>query len=131
MLDLVGIDVNAIGQWPPATLPDGPLVIVANHPFGIGDGIAILSLAEKLGRPFRVMIASELLKIKEMEPCSLAVDFSGTKEARKNNLAIRHEAVNLLKSGVTIVVFPAGGDAAAPKGFGAAEDVRGRCFRRG
>src|SRR6186713_2860268 len=78
MLDLVGIDVNAIGHWPPATLPDGPLVIVANHPFGIGDGIAILSLAEKLRRPFRVMIASELLKIKEIEPYSLAVDFSGT-----------------------------------------------------
>ena len=105
-------------------------MIVANHPFGIGDGIAILSLAEQLGRPFRVMIASELLKIKEMEPYSLPVDFSGTKEALKNNLAIRHEAVRLLKSGVTIVVFPAGGVATAPKGFGdgrgpALEDVSG------
>lgn len=74
MLPLVGIGVNTIGQWPPKNLPDTPLVIVANHPFGIGDGIAILSLAEQLGRPFRVMIASELLKIKEMEPYSLPVD---------------------------------------------------------
>jgi putative hemolysin len=128
MLDLVGIGVNTIGQWPPASLPDTPLVIVANHPFGIGDGIAILSLAEKLGRPFRVMIASELLKIKEMEPYSLPVDFSGTKEALKNNLAIRHEAVRLLRSGVTIVVFPAGGVATAPKGFGAAEDLPWKIF---
>jgi putative hemolysin len=68
MLELVGIGVNASGQWPPVALPDTPLVIVANHPFGIGDGIAVLSLAEKLGRPFRVMIAAELLKIKEMSP---------------------------------------------------------------
>ena len=37
-------------------LPDTPIVIVANHPFGIGDGIAVLSLAEQLGRPFRVLI---------------------------------------------------------------------------
>lgn len=128
MLELVGIGVNAIGQWPPATLPDTPLVIVANHPFGIGDGIAILSLAERLGRPFRVMIASELLKIREMEPFSLPVDFSGTKEALKNNMAIRHEAVRLLKSGTTIVVFPAGGVATAPKGFGTAEDLPWKIF---
>jgi putative hemolysin len=128
MLDLIGIGVNATGQWPPAGLQDGPLVIVANHPFGIGDGIAILSLAEKLGRPFRVMIASELLKIKEMEPYSLPVDFSGTKEAVKNNLAIRHEAVRLLKSGTIIVVFPAGGVATAPKGFGTAEDLPWKVF---
>jgi putative hemolysin len=128
MLPLVGIGVNTIGQWPPPNLPDTPLVIVANHPFGIGDGIAILSLAEQLGRPFRVMIASELLKIKEMEPYSLPVDFSGTKESLKNNLATRHEAVRLLKSGVTIVVFPAGGVATAPKGFGEAEDLPWKMF---
>ncbi len=128
MLELVGIGVRTAGEWPPATLPDAPLVVVANHPFGIGDGIAILSLAEQLGRPFRVMIASELLKIREMEPYSLPVDFSGTKEALKNNLAIRHEAVRLLKAGVTIVIFPAGGVATAPKGFGAAEDLPWKMF---
>ncbi len=115
-------------QWPPQNLPDGPLVIVANHPFGIGDGIAVLSLAEQLGRPFRVMIHRDLLKIREMEPYSLPVDFEETKEALKNNLAVRHEAVRLLKEGVTIVIFPAGGVATAPKGFGkaagpAVEDV--------
>jgi putative hemolysin len=128
ILPLVGIGVNTIGQWPPTTLPETPLVIVANHPFGVGDGIATLSLAEQLGRPFRVMIASELLKIKEMEPYSLPVEFSGTKEALKNNLAVRHEAVRLLESGVTIVVFPAGGVATAPKGFGEAEDLPWKMF---
>jgi len=128
MLALTGIGVRASGQWPPALPPDTPLVIVANHPFGIGDGIAILSLAEQLGRPFRVMIAAELLKIKEMEPYSLPVDFSGTKAALKNNLEIRHEAVRLLKSGATIVIFPAGGVATAPKGFGMAEDLPWKIF---
>ena len=103
-------------------------MIVANHPFGIGDGIAVLSLAEQLGRPFRVMIAAELLKIREMEPYSLPVDFSETKEALKNNLAVRHEAVRLLKQGVTIVVFPAGGVATAPNGFGEAEDLPWKIF---
>ena len=130
MLDLIDVSVRSQDQWPPADLPDTPLVIVANHPFGIGDGIAVLSLAEQLGRPFRVMINAELLKIDEMKPYSLPIDFPETKEALKNNLAVRQEAVRLLKQGVTIVVFPAGGVATAPQGLRqgagpAVEDVSG------
>ena len=128
MLDLVDIGVAKSGQWPPADLGDEPLVILANHPFGIGDGIAALSLAEQLGRPFRVMIHSGLLKIREVEPYALPIDFSETKAALKNNIAVRHEAVRLLKEGVTIVVFPAGGVATAPKGFGKAEDLPWKMF---
>lgn len=128
MLDLIDVRVRSADQWPPVGLPDTPLVIVANHPFGIGDGIAALSLAEQLGRPFRVMIHKDLLKIREMEPYSLPIDFSETKEALKNNMAVRHEAVRLLREGVTIVVFPAGGVATAPKGFGRARDLPWKMF---
>ncbi|RUU00644.1 GNAT family N-acetyltransferase [Mesorhizobium sp. M7A.T.Ca.TU.009.02.1.1] len=128
MLDLIDVRVRTADQWPPAQLPNTPLVIVANHPFGIGDGIAVLSLAEQLGRPFRVMIHKDLLKIREMEPYSLPIDFSETKDALKNNMAVRHEAVRLLKEGVTIVVFPAGGVATAPKGFGRARDLPWKMF---
>lgn len=128
MLDLIDVRIRSADQWPPAGLPDTPLVIVANHPFGIGDGIAALSLAEQLGRPFRVMIHKDLLKIREMEPYSLPIDFSETKEALKNNMAVRHEAVRLLKEGVTVVIFPAGGVATAPKGFGRAIDLPWKMF---
>ena len=102
--------------------------MVANHPFGIGDGIAVLAMAEQLGRPFRVMINSDLLKIREMQPYALPVDFSESKAALRNNLAVRHEAVRLLKDGTVIVVFPAGGVATAPKGFGKAEDLPWKLF---
>ena len=128
MLDLIEVSVHCRDEWPPRELPDGPLVIVANHPFGIGDGIAVLSLAERLGRPFRVMIHRDLLRIREMEPYALPVDFDETKEALKNNMAIRHEALRLLKEGVTVVIFPAGGVATAPKGFGKAEDLPWKMF---
>ncbi|MEX0409308.1 lysophospholipid acyltransferase family protein [Aquibium sp. LZ166] len=128
MLDLIGVRVRHSESWPPAIAPGVPLVIVANHPFGIGDGIAVLSLAEQLGRPFRVMINSELLKVPEIEPYSLPVDFSESKEALKNNLQVRHEALRLLREGVTIVIFPAGGVATAPKGFGKARDLPWKMF---
>lgn len=128
MLGLIDVGLDVDGAWPPANLPDSPLVIVANHPFGIGDGIAALSLAERLGRPFRVMIHKDLLKIPDMVPYSLAIDFGETKEALKNNLAVRAEALKLLKEGVTIVVFPAGGVATAPRGFGKAKDLPWKMF---
>jgi len=128
MLDLIDVKLLSTGAWPPAILPDTPLVIVANHPFGIGDGIAVLSLAERLGRPFRVMIHKDLLRVREMEPYALPVDFSETKEALANNMAVRHEAVRLLKQGVIVIVFPAGGVATAPKGFGPARDLPWKMF---
>lgn len=126
MLDLAGVRLVESGGLPADS--ERPLVIVANHPFGIGDGVATLSLAERLGRPFRVMINAELLKIPEMAPFSLPVDFTESKAALKNNLEIRHEAVRLLKSGVTVVVFPSGGVATAPKGIGKAQDLPWKMF---
>ena len=59
-LDINGGNANA-GTWPATVPPDTPLVMVANHPFGIGDGIAILALAEQLGRPYRILINSDFL----------------------------------------------------------------------
>ena len=43
-------------------------------------------------------------------------------------MAVRHEALGLLKQGVTIVVFPAGGVATAPNGFGRAKDLPWKMF---
>lgn len=128
MLDLIDLRLEVRGEWPVVRLPDTPLVMVANHPFGIGDGIAILSLAERLGRPFRVLINNELLKVSEIRPYSLPISFEETREAMKLNMETRHEAVRLLKQGVTIVVFPAGGVATAPKGFGRARDLPWKAF---
>jgi len=129
MLNLIEVRLDAGGgQWPPARLPDTPLVMVANHPYGIGDGIAFLSLAERLGRPFRVIINNDLLKVPELKPYSLPISFEESKEALALNLATRREAVRLLKEGVTIIIFPSGGVATAPKGIGRARDLPWKMF---
>lgn len=129
MLQAVGIDLRIEGAaWPPAHLPSTPLVLVANHPFGIGDGIAILKMAESLDRPFRVLINNELLKVPEIREFSLPVNFDETRDALEMNMRTRKEAESLLKQGVTIVVFPAGGVATAPKGFGKAQDLPWKMF---
>lgn len=129
MLEMVDIHLEVEGKgWPPQDIPNGPIVMMANHPFGIGDGIAICSMAEQLGRPFRVLINNELLKVPEIQEYSLPINFDETKEALAMNMETRKEAVRFLKEGGTIVVFPGGGVMTAPKAFGRAEDLPWKLF---
>ncbi len=128
-LDLVGtrLEITAPEDWQ-VRLPDGPLVIIANHPFGIADGIAILSLAERIGKPYRCLLSADFLRLPEVQALALPIDFNETKEALATNLKTRNEARRLLKEGVTLVIFPAGGVATAEKPFGAAEELPWKLF---
>ena len=128
VFELCDVRLDIGGAWPAAIAPDVPLVIVANHPYGILDGFAALYMAERLGRPFRVLINKDLTKVPEIRPYSLSVDFAETREAQAANLRMRNEALRLLSEGVTIVVFPAGGVATAPSAFARAVDLPWKSF---
>jgi putative hemolysin len=128
-LDMVGtrLELSGPADWL-ARVPDGPLIVIANHPFGIADGIGVLSIAESIGRPYRVLINAEFMRLPEIQPLSLPIDFNETKEALATNLKTRNEARRLLKEGVTLVIFPAGGVATAEKPFGKAEELPWKLF---
>jgi 1-acyl-sn-glycerol-3-phosphate acyltransferase len=126
-LDINGGNPN-VRTWPAAVPAGTPLVMVANHPFGIGDGIAILALAEQLGRPYRILINSDFLKVPEIRHLALPIDFSETRDAIKTNVESRSAARRLLREGVTIVVFPAGGVATADGLAGKAEELPWKTF---
>ena len=133
MLPLIDIDFEITkGAWPPKLDADQPLVIVSNHPYGVLDGIGALRLAEdleaRLGRPFRVLIHKDLMKIPETRQYCLPISFEETREAQAANIKTRNEALQLLKDGTTIVVFPAGGVATSPDLFGPAVDLPWKTF---
>lgn len=128
-LELIDISVERVsGQWPPALDNKSPLIVVANHPFGILDGLGTLSLVESLGRPYRVLINKDLMKVPEIRPFSLPIDFAPTREAQTTNLETRKEALRLLSEGTTVVVFPGGGVSTAPSTFGRAVDLPWKTF---
>jgi putative hemolysin len=128
-LDLIDIDVLVrSGTFPPALDPNAPLIVVANHPYGILDGLGTISMIERLGRPFKVLINNDLLKAPEIRPYALPIDFAPTRAAQATNIATRNEALRLLKEGTTIIVFPAGGVATSPTTFGRAVDLPWKRF---
>ena len=99
----------------PAT---GPLVVVANHPYGVLDGIVISWLVGQVRNDFAVLTHAALTHMPEIRPHLLPVDFSGTAEAVETNLRSRAAAHRMLAAGGCIVVFPAGGIATAPDRLG-------------
>ncbi|MBM7455640.1 putative hemolysin [Oceanisphaera litoralis] len=85
----------------PAT---GSLVIVANHPIGSLDGLALLKLVSRV-RPDTKIIANQLLaRIEPLSSLLLPVDNLGGKTARLQLQAVQRH----LFDGGVVIVFPAG-----------------------
>jgi putative hemolysin len=93
----------------------GPLVVVANHPFGVLDGLVISDLISRVRSDFLVLTNSVLYRAEEIRPFLLPVDFSETKEALETNIKSRAAAKGHLIKGGCLVIFPAGGASTAPK----------------
>lgn len=89
--------------------PDGGLLLVANHPFGVLDGLAMGQLGMRLRGNVRILTNSLLCRVPEVDPHLLPVDFSGTPEARRLTADTRRKAASLLADGKVVAVFPAGG----------------------
>ena len=102
--------------------PDGPLVIVANHPFGVLDGIVISYLTSRIRPRFKILTNSVLFRAPEVRPFLLPIDFAESREALTTNLQSRRLALQELSEGGAVVVFPGGTVSTAPSTFARAVD---------
>lgn len=110
-------------------IPDyGPLIFVANHPFGVLDGVLLAHLASHARQNWGILIHKELVKFDHLEPYFLPVDFAETREAMELNIQTKKRAEALLAEGGALAIFPAGGVATARMVFGKAEDLDWKAF---
>jgi putative hemolysin len=107
-VDLLQLDVDFDEEKIKKIPAEGPLMIVANHPFGVLDGLVICWLTSKIRSEFKVLTHSLLLRASETKDFLLPIDFSENKNAMVTNLETRKTARKILDGGGTIVVFPGG-----------------------
>lgn len=88
---------------------EGPVLFVANHPFGVLDGITLTWLAKQVRPDVKVLAHSTLCQIPSAKPNLLPIDFGKSDEAQRITLGSRVAAQSWLRGGGAVGIFPGGG----------------------
>ena len=87
---------------------NGPLMVIANHPFGIIDGLILCSILSTKRKDFKIMTHETLKFLPELENFILPVDFSERKESRLLNIETAKKAKDHLLNNGSLIIFPSG-----------------------
>ena len=120
-LDVVG---GALSNIP----ADGPVIAIANHPYGILDGLMLGHILSRTRGDFRILANRVFRRAEDLDRVVLPISFDETKEAVALNLRTRKEALSYLSGGGAIGVFPGGTVSTAATPFAQAMDPSWRSF---
>ncbi|WP_282157945.1 lysophospholipid acyltransferase family protein [Shimia thalassica] len=120
-LEVVGGSLSNIPQT-------GPLIAIANHPYGILDGLMLGHILSETRGDFRILANQVFSKAEDLDRIVLPVSFDETKDALKLNLQTRKVALDYLKEGGAIGIFPGGTVSTAVRPFGHPLDPGWRGF---
>jgi len=87
---------------------EGKLIVIANHAFGVADGVSICSVISKVRQDYKMVTHKVLRQADAVKDKILPIDFNKTKEALITNINTRKEAETVLKNQGVIVLFPSG-----------------------
>lgn len=117
MVNRYGLSLDVVSGAVADIPAEGPLVVVANHPFGILDGLIMGYLLSTRRSDFRILANSVFQDAPDLDRIILPVSFDNTKDAVKLNLETRAKALAFLNAGGAIGVFPGGTVSTAAKPF--------------
>jgi putative hemolysin len=109
----------------PAT---GPVVVVANHPHGLVDGMLMGEMVSRVRGDFKILTRSLLTGIPEIEQFMIPVPFPHEENSRELGLQMRELTMAHLKAGGLVILFPAGKVAMSEGFFGPAIEAEWNVF---
>ncbi len=108
LLEALGVSVAAFSEDIARIPSRGPVVVIANHPFGLLEGPILGHLLLQVRPDVRFMANSLLRGLPELREYIIPVDPFGGSDATMRNRGPLRQCLSWLESGGLLVVFPAG-----------------------
>ncbi|MHA7851704.1 lysophospholipid acyltransferase family protein [Roseovarius sp.] len=128
MVERYGLTLDVVGGSLQSIPKTGPLIVIANHPYGILDGLMMGHILSQTRGDFRILAHHVFRKAEDLNKVILPINFDETKEAVKLNLETRRTALEYLGQGGAIGIFPGGTVSTAAKPFAQPMDPGWRGF---
>lgn len=118
-LGTMGIDLLTVQEQIDRIPKDGPVVVVANHPHGLVDGMILADLIGRRRTDYKILTRALLTGIDEVAASyMISVPFPHEPDAQRKSVEMRAKAMAHLKEGGLISVFPSGVVASSDSLFG-------------
>ena len=118
-LKVMGIDLQTPEEQLARIPKEGPVVVVANHPHGLTDGMILADLIGRVRDDYRILTRALLTGIDEVASSyMIPVPFPYEPDAQQKFVEMRRRAMAHLKEGGLITLFPSGVVASSDTMFG-------------
>lgn len=118
-LDVMGIDLTTPREQLVNIPKEGPVVVVANHPHGMVDGMILAELIGRVREDYRILTRSVLTGLDETATSfMIPVPFPHDPEAQRKMVEMRAQAMDYLKKGGVVALFPSGVVSSSDTAFG-------------
>ncbi len=108
-LDIMGIELATPAKQLANIPKDGPVIVVANHPHGMVDGMILADLIGRVRLDYRILTRSVLTGLDEAATSfMIPVPFPHDPEAQRKMVEMRANAMEHLKENGVVALFPSG-----------------------
>ena len=114
-IDKLQLKIDSNFVQPNPIPKEGRLIIIANHAFGVADGVTMCSLLTKVRQDYKLITHKVLRQAEAVKQKIIPFDFAQTKAALKANIESRKEAEEILNKDGVLLIFPSGAISTKPK----------------
>ena len=107
-LDVMGIDVQTPADQLVNIPQSGPVIIAANHPHGLVDGMVLAELIGRVRKDYKILTRSLLTDVDQIADFMIPVPFDHEEDAIAKSIEMRKRAMEHLANDGVIVIFPSG-----------------------